>query len=83
MLKKTFAFVDENMVLMLFKVFIRLEFAVTIWLPYLKEEINLLESVQRKTTKWAPTLRKLSSSERLKKPKLPCLEFRRLKGDLI
>ena len=73
------------MALMFFKDFIRshVEFAITIWFPYLKGEINLLESVQRKAAKWAPTLRKLNYLERLEKLKLLCLEFRRLLGDLI
>ena len=49
------------MALTLFKVFVRphIEFVVKIWSPYLKGEINLLESVQRRATKWPPTLRKV------------------------
>ena len=85
MLKRTFTFIDENMALKLYKVLVRphLEYAVSVWAPYLKTDVALVESVQRKATKWAPSLRHLQYCDRLKRLNLPSLEFRRLRCDLI
>ena len=54
---------------MLYKSMVRphLEYANLVWNPYRKEEINKLESVQRKATKLVFSLKKLSYEERLRK----------------
>ncbi|XP_047146187.1 uncharacterized protein LOC124819047 [Hydra vulgaris] len=85
MLKRTFTIVDEKMALKLYKVCIRphLEYAVSVWALYLKTDVALVESVQRKATKWALNLRNPQYYERLKRLNLPSLEFRRLRYDLI
>ena len=82
MLKRTFTIVNEKMALKLYKV-PHLECAVSVWAPYLKTGVALVESVQRKATKWALNLRNLQYYERLKRLNLPSLEFRRLRCDLI
>ena len=61
----------------------QLEFAVSAWNPYLKKDIEALETVQRRATKKAPGLRNLSYEERLTKLNLTTLEERRVRGDLI
>ena len=69
----------------LFKALVRpiLEYAVAVWCPYKKKHINEIEKVQRQFTKHIKGLRKLSYPDRLSKLKLPSLEYRRLRGDLI
>ena len=51
--------------------------------PYKKKHIRNLESIQRIATNMVPELRELTYEERLKEMKLPTLEERRERGDLI
>ena len=43
----------------------------------------MIENVQRRATKQLPGLKNLTYSERLQKLKLPSLNFRRVRGDMI
>ena len=45
--------------------------------------IDALESVQQRTTKILPRLRKYSYTERLNKLKLPTSTYQRARGDMI
>ena len=60
-----------------------LEYGSSIWHPHLKRDIATIEKIQRKGTKFIPSLRHLSYQDRLRKLKLPSLTYRRLRGDLI
>ena len=53
------------------------------WRPYLRKDIDILEKVQRRTTKLITGLRDLSYDDRLKECGLTTLETRRLRGDQI
>lgn len=68
-----------------FRVFVRplLEYASPVWSPYLLQDIDLLESVQRSFTRGLPGLRHLSAGDRLRAVGLEPLELRRLRADLI
>ena len=55
----------------------------SVWSPYLKKHIHMIENVQRRAKKVIPGFNKLSYEKRLKKLKLPTLKYRRLKGDMI
>ena len=70
---------------LLFKALVRphLEYAQPVWSPCLKKHINLIEKVQRRSTKLIPGFKDLYYEERLRKLKLPTLRFRRLRGDMI
>ena len=59
-----------------------LEYASSVWSPYLLEDIDKIEKVQRRFTKSLPGLRNKSYSQRLKLLSLDTLELRRLKSDL-
>lgn len=59
------------------------EYAMAVWKPYKRMNIDLLEKVQHRATKWVPGLRNLSYSDRLLRLKLPTLAYRRLRGDMI
>ena len=69
----------------LYKAIVRphLEYCIQAWRPYRKNDIDMLERIQRRATKIIPGLRDLSYEERLKKGGLTTLEIRRLKEDQI
>ena len=67
-----------------FIVYVRplVEFNSIVWSPYLKQDINSIESVQRRFTKRLPGFGKHTYSKRLELLNLPSLELRRLYFDL-
>ena len=69
----------------LYKALVRmiLEFANVVWSPYKKKYITMIEKVQRHFTKTIFGMKNLTYEQRLTKLKLPSLEYRRLRGDLI
>ena len=85
MFKATFYQFDIELVKTLYKAFIRplIEFAVPVWSPYYKGDINILEKVQHRMTRLVPFLRKLTYDRRLEILELTTLETRRERGDLL
>ena len=67
-----------------YKVYVRpiLEYASQVWSPYLLDDIDRIERVQRRFTKCLPGLHSKSYAERLHDLSLDSLELRRLKNDL-
>ena len=59
------------------------EYAIQFWSPYLRKNIDQIESVQRRATKRIPGFSDLSYKERLLKLDLPTLSYRRLRGSMI
>ena len=76
---------DKSIMVPLFKSLVRpiLEYGNVIWNPPLKRNINSVEKVQQRFTKRIVGMDKASYEERLKILKLPSLEYRRLRGDMI
>ena len=85
MIRRSFVFLDEYIFTNLFKMLVRphLEYGNIIWAPYLRKDIDLIENVQRRATKLVPGLSHMPYESRLKKLKLPSLEYRRVRGDMI
>jgi hypothetical protein len=85
MIRRTFTYLDKETFSLLFKGMVRphLEYAVSVWSPHMKYQVIQIEQVQRRATKLIPGLKDLSYKERLTQLKLPCLAYRRMRGDLI
>ena len=84
-IKRSFKHMNSDIFKKLFCAQVRshLEYAIQFWAPYLRKDINKIESVQRRATKCVPGLKDLSYPERLKKLDLPTLAYRRLRGSMI
>ena len=69
----------------LFKTFIRpkLEYAVAAWSPWLTQDIDVLEDVQRRIVRMMSDVRGNTYEERLKNAGLTTLAKRRTRGDVI
>ena len=85
MIRRAFKHMNEDIFRKLFCSLVRphLEYSIQFWAPYLRKNINQIESVQRRATKCIPGYRNLSYEDRLKKLKLPSLAYRRLRGSMI
>ena len=85
MLKRTFTRLNPMTFKVLYTSYVRphLEYAISVWSPYFKYDIQLLEKVQERATKIVPGFQKIEYSERLKRLDLLSLEKRRRRGDLI
>lgn len=60
-----------------------LEYANTVWHPHLKKSKILIENVQRRATKRLMCCQGLEYEDRLRYLQLPCLGYRRIRGDVI
>ena len=82
---KNFTFRKANILVPLFKTLVRpiLEYGNVIWANGIKKYMTKIENVQRKFTKHISGMSKLPYEERLKKVKLPSLEYRQIRGDMI
>ena len=60
---------NEDISKQLYVTFVRphLEYAAPAWNPYRKRDEKLIENIQRRATKLAPSLKHLSYEERLEK----------------
>jgi hypothetical protein len=61
----------------------QLDYASSVWAPYKKKHIDMIENVQKRATKRIPGMKNLSYEEPLRKLELPTLSYRRLRGDMI
>ena len=84
-IKNSFRYFDAELVRLLYVSLVRphLEFAVPVWNPYMKKDIEKLENIQHRATRLPPKLRKKGYEYRLEKLRLTTLETRRKRGDLI
>ncbi|XP_069136782.1 uncharacterized protein [Argopecten irradians] len=82
---KSFTYMDQHIFRTLYKSLVRphLEYATTIWSPFLQKDIIKIENVQRRATKRIKNIKDLSYEDRLRTLGLPTLEYRRKRCDLI
>ena len=84
-IRKTFTLLDETTVPRLFTAMVRqhFEYGNVIWHPRYRGDKLEVEKVQRRATKLIPSISHLPYEDRLKFLKLPSLDFRRRRGDMI
>ncbi len=85
LIRRTFTFLDADNFKKLFKAMVRphLEFSNAVWHPRTKKMKDQLENIQRRGSKRINNMGDLTYEERLKKLKLPCLCYRKIRGDVI
>ena len=85
LIKRTFTRLDISTFITLYKSLVRsiLDYGGSVWSPWTKKNIQLVENVQRRATKIVPELRQLPYRERLVRLNLPTLHYRRCQYDLI
>ena len=78
-------FKTKEVMIPLYKALARpiIEYANSVWCPYKKKHIKAIERIQRNFTKRVFGIQKLSYKERLTYLKLPSLEYKRVRGDMI
>ena len=83
-LKRSFVSRKVSIWRQLYSTYVRplVEFAVPVWSPYTKADINTIEKVQRKATKIPTALANMDYDLRCKAMGLPHLQDRRRRGDL-
>jgi ribonucleases P/MRP protein subunit RPP40 len=85
MLLRCFHSRDRDLQIRLFNAFVRpiLEYGSPIWSPHLKQDITVIERVQKHFTKCLRGLSNLTYAERLSKLNQSSLQMRRIRTDLI
>ena len=84
-IKRTYKTRDEHTIGTLYKAMVRchLEYGNAVWGPCHMGDLKLVEGVQRRATKLIPRLRDMPYEDRLRELKLPSMEYRRKRGDMI
>ena len=84
-IRRSFTHLDAIIFTRLFKALVRphLEYANPVWHPSFKKLKTLIENVQRRATKRLPCCRDMDYESRLRELDLPCLAYRKLRGDMI
>ena len=85
LIRKAFVNLYVKLAREVFKTYVRpvLEYASPVWKPYYKKDIKLLETPQKRVTKIPKITRHQNYDDRCRKFKLPTLEERRNRLDLI
>jgi len=78
-------YLSETSFCTIYKAMVRsqLEYAVSVWNPYRKEDILRIEKVQMRATKLVSSIEWLPYEDRLKRLELPTFKYRRISGDVI
>ena len=84
-IKKSFENLDEHTVPILYKALVRpiLEYGNIIWGSHYSSNKHKIDRVQHRATRLVPGFDKISYEERLRRLKLPSLQYRRKRGDMI
>ena len=85
LIRRSYSYLDKTSFRYLFNSLVRpyLEYCVSIWYPLLKKDEDLIENVLRRGSKLIPGLSHLPYSQRLSEMKIPCMKYRRMRGDMI
>ena len=82
---RTFTYMDKELFLSLYKSMVRphLEYATQVLSPQYKKDKIILENVQRRATRLVKCVQHLPYHERLRSLRLPSLEYRRERADMV
>ena len=85
LIRRSFQHLDIETMRSLYTSLVRphLEYANVVWSPRLLKDIKLIESVQRRATKIIPGMKDKDYAARLKEFKIPSMNYRRERGDMI
>ena len=85
LITRCFHYRTKSVLVPLYKTFVRpkLEFAVSVWNPWLKKDEEVLEKVQRRFVKMLSDVKGDTYEERLRSAGLITLKERRIRGDMI
>ena len=85
LIRRTLVFLDKHNFNLLYKSFVRphIEYGKIVWSPFRKADINLIENVQRRASRFIPEINKLDYQQRLEKLDLPTLAYKRFRGSII
>ena len=85
LIRRSFIYLDGPTMKKLYTSLVRpiLEYGNVVWAPTLKRDQQMIENIQRRTTKLVPELKNLEYGDRLRALKLPSLYNRRARGDMI
>ena len=84
-IKRNLINMDSNTFIKLYKTMVRsqMDYAVSIWSPHHKAEIDDIEKVQKRATKMVKRCKQMIYTEKFKFLSLPTLSYRRIRGDMI
>ena len=84
-IRRSFTYLDKSSFTKLYKALVRphLEYASPVWHPRYKKFKSLIENVQRRSTKALSCCKNMDYIERLKYLNLPCMAYRKIRGDMI
>ena len=84
-IRRTIKYKEQDMIIPLYNALVRpiLEYGNVIWDPRFREDQKLIERVQKRATRMIPSVRELDYTARLEALKLPSLQHRRRRGDMI
>ena len=84
-IKRNFKYFEKDAFINLYKAMVRshLEYAVSVWSPRYKKDIEIIEKVQRRATKLVRGCKGKPYKDRLRYLNLPTLKYRRLRGDML
>ena len=85
LIRRSFIYLDGPTMKKLYTSLVRpiLEYGNVAWAPTRKRRQQMIENIQRRTTKLVPELKNLEYGDRLRALKLPSLYYRRARGDMI
>jgi len=85
LIRRSYTYLDKDCITTLYKTLIRplLEYGHCITYPRFEKDRKLVEGVQRRATKMIPELRDMEYPDRLQALKLPSMQYRRERGDMI
>ena len=85
MITRSFHYRSKDTLIPLYKTFVRptMEFSVAAWGPWRQKDKETLEKVQKRMLKMVSGMRGATCEERLEEARLPTLEERRVRGDMI